>query len=183
MRVAQFVITLLASSLVSLAAAADTWVIYPKDGTKTDQTGPIYKKLEELAGKGRVHTSSAKQFGVNFWKCELDDKKVKDLKDDKDINKNLAAVTKECKKDCYDPTTSPMRGSESLLPAELERRKPTEQKSAEDELIFVSQQQGKSLKDMGGKYLYDDIAGEKSTVYVVDSGAELDKKVCKYLGA
>ncbi|KAI9717752.1 MAG: hypothetical protein M1812_004481 [Candelaria pacifica] len=173
------IVTLLASSLVSLAAAADTWVIYPKDGTKTDQTGPIFKKLEDLAGKGKVSTSSAVKYGVNFWKCALDDKKAKDLQGDKDVGKNIAVVTKQCQKDCYDPTTSPMRGSEdelvSVLPSALERRKPTNDK-AEDELVFLSQQQGKSLKDMGGKYYYDDIAGSGVTVYVVDSGAYLDKQ-------
>lgn len=62
-------------------------------------------------------------------------------------------------------------------PSKLEKRKDTYQANAKDELVFISQPFGKGLKDMGQKYHYDDSAGKGITVYIVDTGADLDLPV------
>jgi len=59
----------------------------------------------------------------------------------------------------------------------LQRRIPTAQPNAADEMVFISQEQGKSLADMNHQYLYDDIAGDGVTVYILDTGAVLDRDV------
>ncbi|KAI9723660.1 MAG: hypothetical protein M1812_000960 [Candelaria pacifica] len=168
-------LTLITSSLVGLASAASavTYVVYPKDGEKTDQTGPIFKTLQGFVGKGTIYTSSTQKHGVNFWRCDITDQQATTLKG----NKNVASVSKSCKKDCYDPLTFPVSQPEEELASnlELERRVPTNQPEAEDEMVFISQRQGKKLGDMDHKYYYDNIGGKGITVYVVDTGAMLDK--------
>ncbi|KAI9721791.1 MAG: hypothetical protein M1812_002126 [Candelaria pacifica] len=175
-------LALLASSFVGLATAetAETYAIYPKDGRKTDQTKAILDKLTKTCTKGHVDTSSAVAFGVNFWTCDL----LKQQADSLGKENNVASVSPVCKKNCFDPSTSPIPNEELESPFISEEEQgpdslvslePRKKDKAIDDLIFISQQPGKRLQDMSGEYKYDNAAGSGIKVYIVDTGAYLDK--------
>ena len=62
-----------------------TYIVYPNDGTKTDQTKAIADQLKGFAKPDAIYTSSAKSFGVNFWKLPLTGDQVKKVQSNKNV--------------------------------------------------------------------------------------------------
>ncbi len=80
------IITLMTSSLVGVVAAADTYVIYPNDGSNTDQTGAIYQQLQGIVNGGDIFTSSSHQFGVNYWRTDFTSGDADTMKGNQDVS-------------------------------------------------------------------------------------------------
>lgn len=80
------VTSILALCLALQVRCADpSYVVYPSDGTKTDQTNAILAQLKGLADPKPIHTSSTKHFGVNFWRLPLTHDHVKKVQSIKNV--------------------------------------------------------------------------------------------------
>ena len=64
------------------------YIIWPKDGTKKDQTDEIEKTLFGLVDKAKVYTSKSKykEVGVAFWYSSLTEDQRKKLADDTNVS-------------------------------------------------------------------------------------------------
>lgn len=80
------IITLMTSSLVGVVAATDTYVIYPNDGSNTDQTDAIYKELQGIVNGGDIFTSSSHHFGVNYWRTDFTSADADTMKGNQDVS-------------------------------------------------------------------------------------------------
>ncbi|KAF6801061.1 hypothetical protein CSOJ01_12012 [Colletotrichum sojae] len=80
-----------------------TYVIWPRDGTKTDETGAIYSEVKTIVEDDHgIRVSEANGLGVNFWRVSMNAGQAKRVK----AIRSVASVHVECTSGCVDPTTA-----------------------------------------------------------------------------
>lgn len=79
-------VTLMSSSPAIQAPVTNTYAIYPKDGSNTDQTDAIYQQLQSIVHGGDIYTSSSKRFGINFWTTDLTPEDADTIKANQDVS-------------------------------------------------------------------------------------------------
>ena len=84
---------ILALGLALLVSCSDpTYVVYPKDGTKTSQTDAIAAQLKGFAAKSSLYTSKTKKYGINFWTIPMTGAEVKKVQSNKDVSVSFSSV-------------------------------------------------------------------------------------------
>lgn len=76
----------MSSSPAIQAPVTNTYAIYPKDGSNTDQTDAVYQQLQSIVHSGDIYTSSSKRFGVNFWTTDLTSEDADTIKANQDVS-------------------------------------------------------------------------------------------------
>ena len=85
--------SILALGLALQVSCSDpTYIVYPKDGTKTGETDDIAKQLKGFADPKSIRTSSTKHFGVNFWTLPLTKDHVKKVQSNKNVGLEFSFV-------------------------------------------------------------------------------------------
>ncbi|KAF2006072.1 subtilisin-like protein [Amniculicola lignicola CBS 123094] len=105
--------------------------------------------------KNGLFKSDSGKYGLNFWRLGLTAVQMVELKKNKDIGYIAAAA---CGSKCFDPS------------AEI-----GVQENAGDDMTYLSwgnQQRG--ISEYQDRYFYDTSAGKDSTIYLIDTGANLD---------
>lgn len=62
-------------------------MIWPRDGTKTDETGAIYSEIRKIVQEDdRIRVSEANGLGVNFWRVSMDADQANRAKDIRNVS-------------------------------------------------------------------------------------------------
>ncbi|KAF6823680.1 hypothetical protein CMUS01_10593 [Colletotrichum musicola] len=143
-----------------------TYVIWPRDGTKTDETGAIYSEIRKIVqDEDGMRVSEANGLGVNFWRVSMDADQAKKVK----AIRNVASVHIECTSGCVDPTTADTnwRYQDWFL-------EDVEVSQHQRQMSFLSNNEADLRDKFNSYYFYDVSAGQDIPVYVPDTGAQMD---------
>ncbi|PGH19191.1 hypothetical protein AJ80_04162 [Polytolypa hystricis UAMH7299] len=141
-------------------------IVYPRDGTKSDETGAIYAAMKELLqDEKKIIVSDTKTLGINFWRVFLEPGQVQKIKE----IPNVGAVYRPCTSDCGDPQTADTNWRYQLDYIE----EFTDGVEGRTQMVFLSKnQQGRDRFDKN--YWFDVSMGQDIPVYIVDTGAQMD---------
>ncbi|KAI9865066.1 MAG: hypothetical protein M1813_002384 [Trichoglossum hirsutum] len=176
------------STMSTATATATPYVVYPKDGADNGQVNSTEQFFTQFGvSGGSIRRSTNKYLGLNFWILPLNSTQVTTLQNNPLVN----FLGPKCLSDCFDPATfeegrryddAPLgdifspepNGRVEGLHGTIKRRGNNfvKQRGASDDMVFISSDPA-DPKAFGGNYIYDKSAGERQTVYVIDTGANL----------
>ncbi|KAK2787714.1 hypothetical protein FQN53_004737 [Emmonsiellopsis sp. PD_33] len=145
------------------------YLVWPRDGTKTDETNAIYAEMQKLLqDESKIKVFDTKSLGVDFWRVRLEPGQVEKV----EKIPNVAAVYQPCT-DCGDPSTD-WRYQVKYLDDDIGGFE------GRSQMIYLSANE-ESEEDFDDRYFFDVSAGEDIPVYIVDTGAQLDHREFEYI--
>ncbi|KAK2763346.1 hypothetical protein FQN54_009982 [Arachnomyces sp. PD_36] len=150
------------------------YLVWPHDGTKTDETDVIYAEMRKLLqDESKIEVADTKTMGIDFWRVTLEPEQAEKVKE----ISNVAAVYQPCT-DCGDPSTATnWRYQDKYVDEVAEELLIV---SGHDQMVYLSQNQ-QFDEDLGQEYYFDVSAGEDVPVYIVDTGAQIDHREFDYI--
>lgn len=142
-------------------------MVYPRDGTNTEQTSRIRRRLEQADVTG-IEQADTRYFGVDFWTVRTTNTTAEQLRGG---SLDILTIYHQCGQTlwtCPDPNAA---ADINFLRGDEEARWQTR---------WTSQPRGSKWQDpqaaWGEWFLFDGSAGQDVPVYVVDTGATLDNE-------
>ncbi|KAK2799489.1 hypothetical protein FQN50_008461 [Emmonsiellopsis sp. PD_5] len=147
------------------------YLVWPRDGTKTDETSVIYAEMQKLLqDESKIKVFDTKSLGVDFWRVRLEPEQAEKV----EKIPNVAAVYQPCT-DCGDPSTATnWRYQVKYLDDRIDGFE------GRSQMIYLSENQ-ESEEEFNDDYFFDVSAGEDIPVYIVDTGAQLDHREFEYI--
>ena len=143
------------------------YIIYPKTGADEDKKKKITEALQKDLGKDKVFTST--DGGIGLWIAPLSSKQLEDYKK-KD---GIQLIVEE------GPAVGWGGGEDEA--SSHQKRKEVKQPNSRPEMKFIAQPEDiETIKDTPD-YQYDDSAGEGITIYIINSGANVEHPVSSFL--
>ncbi|PGH04870.1 hypothetical protein AJ79_06955 [Helicocarpus griseus UAMH5409] len=127
------------------------YVVWPRDGTKTDGTGVIYTEMLKLLGDGsKIKVQDTKTLGINFWRVSLEPGQVAKVKSIQNRHQ--------------------LKYIDDMI----------ENVEGRSQMVYLSKNE-QSKERFDDNYYFDVSAGQDIPVYIVDTGAQMDHREFEYI--